>query len=206
MSQHPHDDHNDLDALDFSGGFEDGSDGADADALDFGLDGVGFDEKDDESAFDALDEYAPTVIADVPDDLDAIDAQTGHDEGGEDDVENGLQLFTVTNPAGTVSVSAAIDGRTQRVELAPAVANMSESDLAEEIICLADLARQKGLAGQHSYLLGNEMLTTGLGELGLDSDTVLRDFMENGMGLPTPEQAEATQTEVFAARYATDHD
>ena len=205
MSQHPYDDHDDLAALDFSSGYQSGSDDdvTDSDALDFS---AARHDSGEESDFDALYEYAPAVAEETPSELAAIDSQTGAVAETEDDEEAAVQLFTVTNPSGTVSVSAAIDGRTQRVELSPKVTSMSESDLADEIIVLADLARQKGLAGQHAFLLDNQVLSEGLHELGLDGREVVRDFMENGMGLPTPEQAEAVQAEVFAARYAAHHD
>lgn len=104
----------------------------------------------------------------------------------------------------TVSVSALMDGRTQRVELSPKVTSMSETELAEEILVIADLARQKGLAAQHSYLLGDDSLSETMREMGIDGNDVVRDFMENGIGLTTPEQAAAAQAEVFATRYSTD--
>ena len=69
------------------------------------------------------------------------------------------------------------------------------------------MARKKGLAGQHTYLLENASQTEvlqELGEIGLDSNQILRDFMEAGMQFPTPEQADAAQAEVFAARYTAD--
>ena len=100
-----------------------------------------------------------------------------------------------------------IDGRTQRVRLSPKANSLTESELAEEIIVLAGLARKKGLAGQHTYLLENASQIEGLDgltELGVDSNQLLRDFMDAGMQLPTPEQADAAQAEVFAARYTPD--
>jgi len=55
---------------------------------------------DDYSALEALDEYVPAP---------------------EDGVEQELSspLYTVTNPAGTVSVTVCLDGRVDHVELAP---------------------------------------------------------------------------------------
>jgi hypothetical protein len=107
-----------------------------------------------------------------------------------------------------VSVTALIDGRTQRVTLsATATTKLSESELADEIIVLAELARQKGLAGQHTYLTENAdqiQGLDGLADLGIDSNQMLRELMQSGMQLPTPEQAEAAQTEVFATRYNND--
>ena len=200
MSQH--DEHDDLAALDFSSHQSGSDDDTDSDALDFSA----ADDSVEESDVEALSEYGPTEPEEVETELEAIAATTEAAEVEEDE-EDGLQQFTVTNPPGTVSVSALIDGRTQRVELSPKASSLTESELAEEIIVLADLARKKGLAGQHTYLLENASQTEGmqeLGEIGLDSNQILRDFMEAGMQLPTPEQADAAQAEVFAARYTAD--
>jgi hypothetical protein len=205
MPQHFGDDdrHDDLSALDFGGADETGShsgDVAESDALDFSA----ADDSGVESAVDALDEYAPPEPEENGSELDAIDSVT---EDTEEEEEDGMQLFTVTNPPETVSVSAAMDGRTQRIELSPKATSMTESELSDEILVLADLARQKGLAGQHTYLLENVSQTEGqeiLSEIGLDGNEVLREFMETGMQLPTPEQADAAQAEVFAARYTAD--
>lgn len=199
-----HDEPDDLSALDFSSD-QSGSDDnghEDADALDFSA----ADENDEESDADALDAYAPTEPEETETELEAIAATTEAAED-EDDEEDGVQKFTVTNPPETVSVSALIDGRTQQVELSAKATNMTESELAEEILVLAGLARQKGLAGQRAYVMESAAQNEGLQQLsdaGFDSDQLLRDFVGAGMQLPTTEQAEAQQAEVFAARYTPD--
>lgn len=205
-----HDDHDDLAALDFSA-YEPGSgdDGAaESDALDFSVANDG----GEESAVDALGEYAPAEPEDGETELDAIAAATEAEEQEEDE-EQGRQMFTVINPPETVSVSALMDGRTERVRLLPKATNMTESELADEILVLADLARQNGLAGQHTYLhsylqdnpvLEETLSESGeLGELGLDVAAV-GELMDTFRPLPTPEQADAAQAEVFATRYAAD--
>jgi hypothetical protein len=205
MPQHFGDDdrHDDLAALDFYGADESGShsdDLAESDALDFSA----ADDSGVESAVDALSEFAPPEPEENGSELDAISSVT---EDTEEEEEDGMQLFTVTNPPETVSVSAAMDGRTQRIELSPKATSMTESELSDEILVLADLARQKGLAGQHTFLLENasqpETLQI-LEEIGFDGPDVIRDFMENSVHLPTPEQANAAQAEVFATRYTPD--
>ncbi len=195
-----YDDHDDLAALDFSA-VESGSETLEeSDALDFSTPA----DDDEESAVDALHEYAPSEPEDSDTDLAAIESQTdATQEAGEDDEET-PQEFTVTNPPETVSVSALMDGRTQRVELSPKVTSMSEAELADEILVIADLARQKGLAAQHSYLLEDDSLSETMREMGIEGSEVVRDFMQNGIGLTTPEQAAAAQAEVFASRYSTD--
>jgi hypothetical protein len=205
MSQH--DDRDELAALDFHGADEsDDHSGAESDALDFS---AAEDDGAEQSAVDALDEYAPAEPEGTETDLEAIDSVTEAAEEQEHEEEDGVALFTVANPADTVSVAALMDGRTHRVDLSPKVTSMSESELAEEVIVLAELARQKGLAGQHTYLIENASQSEGLQELseiGLDGNEVLRQFMETGMQLPTPEQAAEAQAEVFATRYGTNGD
>jgi hypothetical protein len=201
-----HDEHDDLAALDFSS-HQSGSDDdshEESDALDFS---AAADDSGEESDVEALSEFAPpTEPEEAETELEALAAATEASEDEEDE-EDGVQQFTVTNPPGTVSVSALMDGRTQRVKLSPTVTKLTESELAEEITVLAGLARQKGLAGTHTYLLDNASEVNGLQELndlGLDGNGVFRDFVEIGMQLPTPEQADAAQAEVFAARYTAD--
>lgn len=195
-----YDDHDDLAALDFSA-VGPGSDTLEeADALDFSAP----DDDGDESPVDALHDYAPSEPEDSDTDLAAIDSQTDAAPDAAADEGESPEMFTVTNPPETVSVSALMDGRTQRVELSAKATNMTEAELAEEILVIADLARQKGLAAQHDYLLEDDSLSDTMREMGMDGSDVVRDFMENGIGLVTPEQAAAAQAEVFATRYATD--
>lgn len=197
-----HHDHDDLAALDFSSyqSVSDDADVTEADALDFSA----ADDNPEGSAVDALYEYAPAEHDETETELDAIHSATEAPAEEDDDEDDGAQLFTVTNPPETVSVSALMDGRTQRVHLSPRATNMTESELAAEILVLSDLARQKGLAGQHSFLVDNDVLSQSLHEMGIDDGEVVRGFMDNFVHLPTAEQAEAAQAEVFAARYATD--
>lgn len=191
-------DRDDFAALDFSSDVNDES----GDELQFdGLDFSGNEAGDEDSAIDALNEYAPPQPQAAGPELEALTEDT--DQPDEEDVLEPF-TFTVTNPPGTVSVAALIDGRIRQVELTPKVTSMSEAELADEILVLAGLARQKGLAGQHTYLTQSSLLSDGLRELGLDSGEVVRDFMENGIGLPTPEKADAAVAEVFATRYSHD--
>lgn len=195
---YPHgNDDDDLAALDF---FATGGPGADdhgdeSDALDFS---AAYDTSGEDSAVDALHAFTPDETDDAGADLAAINAQSG-DEDKEDGADVSSQLFTVTNPPGTVSVTALMDGRILHVDLSAQVANMSESDLADEILVIADLARQKGLAGQHTFLFDT------MNGLGANDNAAIRDLLENGLALSSPEQASEAQAEVFATRYAADH-
>ena len=115
------------------------------------------------------------------------------------DAETGESLFSVTNPPGTVTVSAHFDGRVHRIELSPEAAASPEADLAAEIVVIAGLATQRAKAAQFSYML------EGMQGHGYDTlDT--RDFLHRNVGLPSPEETDAAQAAIFATRYAGDHD
>ena len=93
-----------------------------------------------------------------------------------------------------------MDGSIQNVELTDKVEKMTESDLAEEIFVLADLARQKARAAQH------ELMLEAMSEIDDETPTkkgsaMLRDFLGMTMNLPTPEEADAAEREVMATRY-----
>jgi hypothetical protein len=136
------------------------------------------------------------------DDLAALDypAQAQDPSAAEDEAPPGGDqqpgpLFTVTNPPGTVTVSAYMDGRIQVVELSPRSATLTETALAEEIVVVAGLATQDARAAQYALML------EGMGEQGHDS-VATRDFLERDLRLPSPEQATAARAAVFADRYA----
>lgn len=197
-----HDDSDDLAALDFSSYASESDDGdLESDALDFSAD----EEIEDESDVEALYEYSPAEAEEEAGaELDAIASATEVVDEGDKDDEDEIGLFTVTNPPETVSVSSIIDGRTQRVRLSPKVSSMTEAELAEEILVLAGLAKQKGLAGQHNFLLENDALQENMREMGLDDNDFLHDMIDNVMHLPTQEEADAAQAEVFSTRYTAD--
>ena len=144
----------------------------------------------------ALDFGAPGAADDDGDyGLDAFDVYQPPDESG----DSAELLFTVTNPPGTVTVSAFFDGRVQRIELSPDAVEAGEDHLAAEIVVIAGLATQRARAAQFSYML------EGMQDHGHDTvDT--RDFLNRSVGLPSPEDADAAQAKVFATRYQGDHD
>ncbi|QUR70014.1 DUF2694 domain-containing protein [Mycobacterium spongiae] len=152
-----------------------------------------------ESSLDALDDYAPPASGETDEtgsDLDALHGLTEKEEEPE------LELFTVTNPQGSVSVTALMDGRIQQVTVSDKASSMSESSLAEEIFVIADLARQKARSAQYTFMLEN------MGELtGEDAaeSASLREFVGMTLNLPTPEEAAAAEAEVFATRYDIDY-
>jgi F420-0:gamma-glutamyl ligase len=108
-------------------------------------------------------------------------------------------MYTVTNPAGTVSVTVCLDGRAHRVELAPKVTGMTERELADEIRVIADLARQKARSQLHA------LIVEGVRVMGYDP-AIMRDGLRRELDMPTPEEAAETAAEVFASRYSADHE
>ena len=190
---HSNDDYDDLAALDFSS-----AEATPADSQAYDMDFGTNDDHDPESGLADLDEYAPAEIADVVTVEDIIDSQTG-DADEHDDDDSPMPMFTVTNPPGTVSVSSLMDGSIQKIDLAPSVTTMTESQLAEEIRVIADLARRKGLAGQ--YTLMATMLYSEAHHNGAE----VRAVLEQGLELPSPQQADETQADVFASRYSERH-
>ncbi len=190
---HSNDDYDDLAALDFSS-----AESAPVDSQAYDMDFGTGDDRDPGSGLADLDEYAPAEIADAVTVEDIIDSQTGDADEHDDDDAPG-PMFTVTNPPGTVSVSSLMDGSIQKIDLAPSVTTMTESQLAEEIRVIADLARRKGLAGQ--YTLMATMLYSEAHHNGAE----VRAVLEQGLELPSPQQADEAQADVFASRYSERH-
>jgi hypothetical protein len=119
---------------------------------------------------------------------------------GDEPVEStGEPLFTVTNPPQTVAVTAHQDGRTARVTLFAAATNLTETELAEEIVVIADLATQNARSAQYESTLN------GMRELGHD-EVSTRDFLTRNLDLPSPQDALAHRTQVFATRYLGEND
>lgn len=108
-------------------------------------------------------------------------------------------LFTVTNPPGTVAVTTHLDGRVQQIDLSPKVTTMTETDLADEIAVIAGLATQNARSAQYAAMLD------GMRQQGQD-DVATRDFLTRELQLPSPEEADSERAQVFATRYAGDHD
>lgn len=77
-----------------------------------------------------------------------------------------------------------MDGSIHHVDLSPKVTSMSESDLAEEILVVADLSRQKGQAGYYDYMFQVAQ------RLGIEDNEVISEMLREVFELPTPEKAE----------------
>jgi UDP-N-acetylmuramoylalanine-D-glutamate ligase len=86
-----------------------------------------------------------------------------------------------------------------QIDLAPSVTTMTESQLAEEIRVIADLARRRGLAGQYT------LMATILYSEAHHNGAEVREVLEQGLELPSPQQADEAQADVFASRYSERH-
>jgi hypothetical protein len=150
------------------------------------------------------DDDNPGEDSDDHDDLAALDFSGGASRvssvpGEEDPDDVAPPLFTVTNPPGTVAVTAYLNGCVQRVDLAPNVVDMTERQLAEEIRVIADLARLKARSVMHAFLVG------GMHRMGYDT-AGLSAGLTRDMDMPTPEQAAEATAQVFATRYGVDEE
>lgn len=177
MPQH---DDDDFDALSLQGtAGETGSDEhspTEADPLIFS----GADD-DEGAAVDPLDEYTPAQSGDTGGAAEALDVQAGTTA---EEQEWPVGPFTAINLGETVSVSSRMDGSIEGLELSPKVTSMSESDLAEEILAVAELARQKGQAGRYNYIFQ-------VGQrLGIAENEATSEMLQEFLDLPTPEKAE----------------
>ncbi|MGX9788077.1 hypothetical protein [Mycobacterium sp. MMS18-G62] len=151
------------------------------------------------------DDEDPVEDGDDHDDLAALDFSADEDSDApavsEDEVLDNVEpaLFTVTNPPGTVTVTAELNGSVHRVDLAPSVTNMTERELAEEIRVIAGLARLKARSVMHQFLVD------GMGRMGYDT-AGLSAGLTRDMDMPTPEQAAEATAQLFASRYASNED
>lgn len=133
---------------------------------------------------------------DERDDLAALDfSRPDHDA----DHALPVPMFTVTNPPRSVSVTTYMDGRVKQIELSSRITDMTEPELADEIVVIAGLATQEAKAAQYSLML------EGMREQGHDG-AATRDFLTRDLDLPSPEDARAARAQVFATRYGGDDD
>jgi hypothetical protein len=150
------------------------------------------DERDDLVALD----FSVAESGQVESDLDAL-GDYAEDPAEDDDLP--VPVFAVTNPPGTVTVTAFLDGRVKQVDLSPKVTEMTEADLADEIVVIAGLATADARSAQYAYML------EGMRRQGHD-DVATRDFLARDLDLPTPDEAKAARAQLFSTRYAGGHD
>ncbi|WP_096290002.1 hypothetical protein [Mycobacterium ahvazicum] len=182
-------------ALDFSGGVSAESDDSSA-AYDMPVAGAA----DTEEPVYSFEEY---LGAEPVQDTDTGIAALAHDCGQPrhtDDSSTEL-MVTVTNPPESVTVVACASGRLHQIEVWPKATGMSGSELAEEILIIADLAHHQARARQRELLVRDAPVPDLLDNIGVDGTQAVHEFVQS-MGLPTPQQAAAATASVFATRYA----
>jgi hypothetical protein len=150
------------------------------------------DERDDLAALD----FSVTESEPAESDLDALGDYT---EEPAEDGELPVPVFAVTNPPGSVTVTAFLDGRVKQIDLSPKVTDMTEADLADEIVVIAGLATADARSAQYAYML------EGMRQQGHD-DVATRDFLARDLDLPTPDEAKTARAQLFSTRYAGGHD
>jgi hypothetical protein len=128
------------------------------------------------------------------DDLSALDFSMP--DGSEN--EPAVPVFTVANPPGTVTVTTFMDGRVKDIELSPKATELTEYELADEIVVIAGLATQEAKSAQYAFML------EGMRDQGHD-DAATHDFLARDLDLPTPEEARTARAQLFATRYSSDH-
>jgi hypothetical protein len=179
----------DLAALDFSTNVDDER-GSSLDALDE----YAADAGEEASTLDELGEYGPVEVAE-PDVLAAVDPLAA-DDNADNDAQ--MPLISATNPPGTVTVTAHLNGLVQQVELAASTTTMTESQLAEEVRVVADVAAKKASSAMYIFMV-ELMVAQGIGR------ETAETFMQSNMSLATPQQARAAEVEL-AARHAHRHE
>jgi hypothetical protein len=145
--------------------------------------------------FDVLYAQAPVAAHAAEHDADS-DLAAFHEpeqEAGDEEEETLFPLFVVTNPPGTVSVTAAISGQLQQVQLSPQAGKMTESELGREILRTAAVAIKKAQAGLNYFVYST------LVKQGMDHSSA-RNFVEFGMSLPNIQQAKQAEAD-FVAEY-----
>lgn len=199
------DDGDNFAALDFGdesgydGGYDSGS------SMDFG-DESGYDggrDAGEQWGIDALLDDEPAGPADSGTELRAIDTlpedAVDTEETDAPEEEFAWELTTVTNPLETVSVTAFMDGSIHGVELSADAASMTESELADELMVIADLASQRASSVLHI------LLRDGVKAQGVDVEGSFADLLgPRFLDLKSPEKANQAQAEVFATRYGSD--
>jgi hypothetical protein len=150
------------------------------------------DERDDLAALD----FSVTESAPAESDLEVLGDYTEQAAKGD---ELPVPVFAVSNPPGTVTVTAFLDGHVKQVDLSPKVTDMTEADLAAEIVVIAGLATADARSAQYAYML------EGMRQQGHD-DVATRDFLARDLELPSPEEAKAARAQLFSTRYAGGHD
>ena len=153
----------------------------------------------------------PDLYDDSGSDLAALDFSTNVDDErdsspdaldyyatGPADDDSQTPLISATNPPGTVTVTSHLNGLVQQVELAASTTAMTESQLAEEVRVVADVAAKKATSAMYIFMV-ELMVAQGIGR------EIAESFMQANMSLATPQQARAAEVEL-ATRHSHRHE
>lgn len=156
------------------------------------------DPRDDSAALDFSPDFddTPGSLLDAFDVFIADQADSGdHDQlHTDEDGEADLPLVNAMNPPGTVTVSAYLTGNIQSIELTPDVTALTERELAEEILVVAEVATKRATATMH--VLSVELFTA----QGVERE-VAETFMRDNTPYATPADAIAAEA-TLVARHA----
>ncbi|MEV0671247.1 hypothetical protein [Mycobacterium sp. NPDC050441] len=172
------------------------------DALDFGTPVF-----DDDSGLDALPDLHSGQDSEHGGGLDAATDYLDHafeepevnsfganvDQAEPNEIEQ-VPVVHATNPPGTVTVSAYLNGSIAKVDLAPKVAVLTEAQLADEILFVAGVANKRATAVLHGEAVG--MLV----EHGMDFREA-QYFVETNMPYATPEQADDAERALITRHF-----
>jgi hypothetical protein len=150
------------------------------------------DDRDDDSDLAAL--QVSTSVDGQESDVDALTVLGQPDLSPAGDTDVWPPVIQVTNPTGTISVTAYLTGSIAGVELSPGVTRLTESELGAAIAELADVAALRATAVLHVVVV--QMFVA----QGFDLD-VARDFVGSHLPFATPAQADSA-LEALSARYA----
>lgn len=166
---------------------------------------------DDESGLSAFDiyDYGDSHDADGDDGLAALDYQysdaqyadaTSDEEEADPDTETADipdMTFSSANASCTVTVTALLNGCVQQVDLSPQTSAMTESELAAEILAVADVAAAKAQSAQYELVSGLLRIQ------GQDADSI-REVVHQRMSLPTPDEAVAAEANLVSRHLQSD--
>lgn len=156
-----------------------------------------WDDGDDDRAteLDGFFDYRP-IDDDSEDDWLTDSNDNRASSAGEVDATIETLLVTATSPSRSVTATGFMDGRVFQVLLSSQVTRMTESELADEIVTTCTLTSMQAEAAQH-YLLATLMRA-----LGQDPAST-RSFLEQAIGLPTPETVISEKARMLADHYSS---
>ncbi len=104
----------------------------------------------------------------------------------------GGDVFRFTNPARTITVTSAADGRALGIAVTHDALHGSESDLAQDIEAAARFSRDRSRAAAADRLVAHAVETAG------DNEAECRSYVHNELQLPTDDDVDSAIAEYYA--------